>query len=474
MKEGTTEVKYVYRLKPAKVVAKYVDEEGKELEKTETTEGKVRDPYTTNIKEIADYELIEVPENKEGTMTEEQITVKYVYRLKPAKVVAKYVDEEGNELEIPETTEGKLKDSYTTKEKEIYGYELIEVPENKEGTMTEEQITVKYVYRLKPAKVVAKYVDEEGNELEIPETTEGKLKDSYTTKEKEIYGYELIEVPENKEGTMKEGTTEVKYVYRLKPAKVVAKYVDEEGKELEIPETTEGKVFEAYDTIEKEIPGYELIKIPSNKKGKLKEEEIEVEYKYKKLPFDMEVKKYITKIVQNEKEINTNEKNNQLIKVEVKGNKINSEKIKIYYTIKVKNNGKIAGKIEKIVDYIPSGLEFNAEDNEHYWKKTNSVIETEILKDKVLQPGEEIELKVVLRWKNNENNTGTIENIAKIENLYNEYNYKDINLKNNESNANVIISIKTGIETTINLLMPIVIVSGIALAIYVTKRKLNK
>ena len=75
---------------------------------------------------------------------------------------------------------------------------------------------------------------------------------------------------------------------------------------------------------------------------------------------------------------------------------------------------------------------------------------------------------------NNENNTGTKENIAKISDLFNEYNFEDIDLSNNESNAKVIISIKTGAETTINLLKPIIVISGVALAIYATKRKINK
>ena len=44
-----------------------------------------RRPRRQEEKEFEDYELIEVPENKEGTMTKDEITVTYVYRKIPAK-----------------------------------------------------------------------------------------------------------------------------------------------------------------------------------------------------------------------------------------------------------------------------------------------------------------------------------------------------------------------------------------------------
>ena len=64
----------------AKVVVNYVDEDGKELEESVTLEGKVKEEYKTEAKEIKDYELIKVEGEETGLFTEEEITVTYVYQ----------------------------------------------------------------------------------------------------------------------------------------------------------------------------------------------------------------------------------------------------------------------------------------------------------------------------------------------------------------------------------------------------------
>jgi len=69
-------------------------------------------------------------------------------KVEKGKVTAIYVEEgnENNVLADSETTEGLVGNSYTTKEKEIFGYTLVELPENKEGKYIKEDIIVKYVY----------------------------------------------------------------------------------------------------------------------------------------------------------------------------------------------------------------------------------------------------------------------------------------------------------------------------------------
>ena len=93
-----------------------------------------------------------------------------------------------------------------------------EDPTNKEGVMTEEVIEVIYVYDKVPAKVIVKYVDEEGNELLPEDTIDGKEGDKYTTERKPVDGYEASgKDPENATGEMIEGVIEVIYVYRKIP-----------------------------------------------------------------------------------------------------------------------------------------------------------------------------------------------------------------------------------------------------------------
>ena len=473
MTEEQIIVTYVYNFKDTNVLVKYVDETGSKLAETEIIPGKVRDTYTTEPKEIKDYELTKMPDNATGKMTEEQTIVTYVYKLKDTEVIVKYVNESGKEIAESEVISGKVRDPYTATDKKVKNYELVKVPENKEGTMTEEIITVVYVYKLKDTKVIAEYVDESGKELADKVVKEGKVFDSYKTEEKIIPGYELTKVPENKEGTMKEETITVTYVYKLKDTKIVVKYEDEEGKDLVDSETIPGKVFDSYNTEGKNIAGYELIETPKNNKGIMTEDTIVVTYKYKKLPFDIKIAKEINKIIQGDKIIQSDKiTDNQLTKIEIVGSKMKNEEIKVFYTIRVSNTGKIAGKIGKVIDYIPEGLEFIPDDNEKYWIIEGTTIETDILKDTELKPGETIELNVVLRWKKDENNTGIKDNVVKLCDLTNEFNYEDINPNNNESDAKLIISVKTGVED--NSIIAIIIITSLLCLTIGTSYKIKK
>lgn len=70
----------------------------------------------------------------------------YIYQLKDTKVIVEYVDTEGNTLADSDIIEGKIFDEYATEPKKIDGYVLHSSPENKNGTMTEDTITITYVY----------------------------------------------------------------------------------------------------------------------------------------------------------------------------------------------------------------------------------------------------------------------------------------------------------------------------------------
>ncbi len=68
------------------------------------------------------------------------------YALKGSGVIANYVDEAGNKLsqKALHNTEMFLMNTLPP-QKEIKGYELVAVPENAEGELTEELITVNYI-----------------------------------------------------------------------------------------------------------------------------------------------------------------------------------------------------------------------------------------------------------------------------------------------------------------------------------------
>ena len=72
-------------------------------------------------------------------------------------------------------------------------------------------------------------------------------------------------------------------IYVANKAKLVVKYVDEKGKDLIPAETTEGKVGDEYSTSGKVIPGYLLVRVEGETKGKIGKDGSTVTYVYKPL-----------------------------------------------------------------------------------------------------------------------------------------------------------------------------------------------
>ena len=201
--------------------------------------------------------------------------------LKDAKIIVKHLDADTQEeLVKVEPKTQKMFTEYQTKEEKIDGYRLIETPKNAKGTVDNDEITVIYYYTKEEAAVIANYVDENGKQISESVPCTGKIGEDYKTTAKDIEGYELKATPANEEGKYKKGTTEVNYVYKLKDAKIIVKYVDKSGKEVAESTTMTKKYFEKYETSSKEVSRYKLIKTPTNASGTVNEDEITVIYVY--------------------------------------------------------------------------------------------------------------------------------------------------------------------------------------------------
>ena len=188
-------------------------------------------------------------------------------------------------------------------------------------------------------------------------------------------------------------------------------------------------------------------------------ENVSVEY------FDLSLLKYVTKAIVTEngktkttKTGNTGSDKDITPKVEIYRKSVNSTIVKFEYTIKVTNEGDIAGYAKEITDYVPSGLKFYSEDNKGWKDEGNNVISTKLLKDTLLQPGQSATVKVILRWVNGQNNLGLKTNVAEISKDYNDKGVPDRdstpdNKKPGEDDiddASVLLTISTGIlENTI-------------------------
>ena len=410
-KEDIT-VTYYYVHTSGGVIVNHIDiKTGKQLLDETKEEGYEGDSYETHEENIPEYDLVKekYPENAVGKMTIEPTRVIYYY-IKKTEVNVKYVDKEtGEEIDEPTNIPGHEGDDYKTEPKDVPGYDLIEEPENKDGTMTADPIGVIYYYK-RPAKVIVNYYDIDtkeklADEIEIT----GHQNDDYTTEQKDIKYYEIAKTPENKEGKM-----------------IVTVTKDENGKEI-VDDTTY------------------------------------VNYYYRKLIFNLRVDKTITSVIVNGQETLIN---GSLGKVEVHRKELSTANVKVVYKIKVTNDSELTGKAN-VVENIPSGMTMIADNNPEWTiNETTASIETDEIK-----PGESREYQVVLGWQNGDNNIGTKENIASII-TENEAGFEEKDKSDNESKADLIVAVGTGEVPYVAIAGSILLIMiSITAGIYVIKKK---
>ena len=293
---GTQIVNYYYKRKDAaNVTVKYVEQgTGTPLASDDVLGGTGKHglPYTTTEKNITDYELVAQPSNKNGTFSSTPQTVIYEYRRKPAgDVTSVYVDEGGNQIDIPETQSGtgKLGLPYTTTRKTIPNYTLVSVPSNENGTFVPGPQTVTYVYRRNDAGDVTVYHKSvyDNSDLSTPTVLDGtrKLGLPYTTTPETYSDFEIATVPSNATGTFVSGSQSVTYLYKRKQSGgVTVNYLDSHGNRIETPDNITGtdNVGLPYTTTPKNIPNYTLITVPNNANGTFTVSPITVNYIYKR------------------------------------------------------------------------------------------------------------------------------------------------------------------------------------------------
>jgi len=224
------------------LIKHYIEGTTEQLSEDVLIKGKMAEKYETTKAEDIDYsiyELVEIPNNAEGEMTEEQIVVIYYYKIKEAKIIVHhYLEGTEEKVSEDEIIDGKVTDKYeTTKAEDIdYDiYELVEIPNNSEGEMTEEEIIVIYYYKLKDTKVIVNHYLK-GTITKISETIiiDGRINDKYETKIAEDINYlkyRFYEVTDNKEGVMEKDEIVVNYYYEIIKYKVT--FVDKDGNIIE-------------------------------------------------------------------------------------------------------------------------------------------------------------------------------------------------------------------------------------------------
>ncbi len=292
--EGKTIVTYYYAKKTGDLEVRYLEKgTDKELSTKEESTKTVGEDYTTDKKEIADYDFVEVVGSESGKYVEEKTIVTYYYEKKSGEVEARYL-EQGTETELAGNAGsiGKVGESYTTQKKEIEGYKFVEVVGNENGEYVEEKTIVTYYYEKKSGEVEARYL-EQGTETELAGNAGsiGKVGESYTTQKKEIEGYKFVEVVGNENGEYVEEKTIVTYYYAKKTGDLEVRYLEKgTDKELSTKEESTKAVGEDYTTDKKEIADYDFVEVVGSESGKYVEGKTTVTYYYEKKSGEVEAR----------------------------------------------------------------------------------------------------------------------------------------------------------------------------------------
>lgn len=160
--------------------------------------------------------------------------------------------------------------------------------------------------------------------------------------------------------------------------------------------------------------------------------------------FELKVEKYVSKVVvSNSAGSKTYEQkdNTTLAKVEIKAKNLQNSLVVIEYKIKVTNTGDIEGYAKNIVDYLPTGLNFNSTLNSDWYKSGDYLYNTSLANTKI-KPGETKEITLVATKTMTESNTGLINNKAEINSATNSLGLE--NESRDKASADVIISVSTG------------------------------
>lgn len=173
--------------------------------------------------------------------------------------------------------------------------------------------------------------------------------------------------------------------------------------------------------------------------------------------FDMKLDATVEKMtIQNNSESTEfNSNGSKLAKVDINPELVDGSKVLVEYKITVTNQGYIPGTINKIVDYMTDGMEFDSSLNSAWYQESDGNVYTRALKDDVINPGESRELTLVLIKNMTAENTGLVHNSFEIVDAINDKGIADIDStpdngldEDDLSSADCIIGISTGVHMT--------------------------
>ena len=295
------------------------------------------------------------------------------------------------------------------------------------------------------SKVIVKYiVPGDNGKVSEDKVIEGKVGEEYHTTPPDNVDndYELIKVDGDPDGIITQEPKTISYIYKKKNGKVIVRYVDKDSnKKLYDDELIEGKIGDKANIKPKEVPYYNLVEEPKDIEI-ISKEQI-VTYSYKKKIFNMEVYKTVKDgSIDGEQRTFANGK---FTKLDIPVKKVNNSKVKIRYSVKVKNTGEIKGSAI-VAEYLPEYFEMLPEENPDWTFENGKILSKEV----ELNPNEEKELIVTLTWKNGRENFGNIVNKVEIDKTKNDAGFDETDSeeekKGKDNKATVVLVVKTGLD----------------------------
>lgn len=162
-----------------------------------------------------------------------------------------------------------------------------------------------------------------------------------------------------------------------------------------------------------------------------------------------------------------------LAKIEIKSQYINGATVKLEYTVKITNNGEIAGSVSQIITNKVKELNFSSSANEYWYEGNDGYIYLTGLTNHILQPGENTEVRLILVKQMTTSNMGTIENNFTITKTYNNLGQEESTFEDNSEKVTCIITISTGATLTYTGII-LLALSILAIGIFEIKRKFTE
>lgn len=461
LKEKEQVVNYYYnRMYTATV--KYVDEiSGEEISPRTIRQIYEDENYSFSPIEIPKYKFIRASDNSKGKMPHNDITITMYYRYNNAVVNARYIDKKNKNVMKTDKKVGTEGEKVNFNELKFDNYVLVDKPKEEELLFTKKDHFVDYYY-LKNGKLTVNYIDKISNEKLDTKEYSGIEDSSVKIDILQFKNYVLYKEPEKTEYIFNRNGETVN-IYYIHKSKVVVNYIDKDlNEELD---TIEDVVSEGttYTTKAKEFEFYKLVEKPEKEKYTIGKNDIEINYYYQKLKFNLKIEMDLKSATVNELFYNLKGK---IGKLETEIRDANSEsKAKIHYKIKVTNDQERAGS-GTIIETLPEGYSAFAEDNPE-WIINNNEVKYNV---GVLEPGKSKEIDIVLTKDNKNDICGQVINRVKVVSD----KLTETTLDDNEDANVLVITPRTGNEKTIIYGIICALLLGFFALIKTSKRKLAK